>query len=175
MRVQLLSETSLASHLVLRTVAIACLLASLMIGTAWPMSASGRVASPAVLPVAGMGATSPLAMRSTRPAGVMLGATGTITPGVNPLVSSGSMGMTACSGPAGGPSSTLPFDGGGLARTILSCADSRLLSSPLLPTSSAGRTGIPLDAIEFGTSGLSVLAPVPGSNASSDVNPTRTP
>lgn len=46
MRVQLLSETSPASHLVLRTVAIACLLASLMIGTAWPMSASGRAGIP---------------------------------------------------------------------------------------------------------------------------------
>lgn len=175
MRVQLLSEVSHAKQLVLRMIAIAFLLASLMIGTAWPMSASGQV-PPAVLPVAGMGATSPLAMRSTRPAGVPLGATEITPPGVSPLVPSANMGMTACDGSSGGSSSTFLFDGGGLSRNAtLSCADSQLLSSPLPPTSSAGRVGIPLGATELGTPGLSVSAPVPGPNASSATNPAGAP
>ena len=175
MRVQLLSEVSHAKQLVLRMIAIAFLLASLMIGTAWPMSASGQV-PPAVLPVAGMGATSPLAMRSTRPAGVPLGATEITPPGVSPLVPSANMGMTACDGSGGGSSSTFLFDGGALSRNAtLSCADSQLLSSPLPPTSSAGRVGIPLGATELGTPGLSVSAPVPGPNASSATNPAGAP
>lgn len=48
MRVQLHPETSNVLKWALRTIAIAFLLASLMIGTAWPMSASGPGASPAV-------------------------------------------------------------------------------------------------------------------------------
>lgn len=48
MRVQLHPETSSVLNWVLRTIAIAFLLASLMIGNAWPMSASGHGASSAV-------------------------------------------------------------------------------------------------------------------------------
>ena len=48
MRVQLHPETSNVLDWALRTIAIAFLLASLMIGNAWPMSASGHGASSAV-------------------------------------------------------------------------------------------------------------------------------
>ena len=169
MRVQLFSETSRAQHLTLRTIAIAVVLASLMIGTAWPMSASAQVGTPPALP--GMGVTSPLAMRSTRPSGVPLGATEITTPGVSALVFSGSTGVTACGGPAGGSSSMLLFDGGGLSRDAkLSCADSQPPLPTLPPTSSAGRAGIPLGATELGAAGIGVAVPVPALSAPGGVN-----
>lgn len=63
MRVQLHPETSNVLNWVLRTIAIAFLLASLMIGTAWPMPAPGPGASSAVpeFPLQKLHATSPAA------------------------------------------------------------------------------------------------------------------
>jgi hypothetical protein len=171
MRVQLVSGTYRAQNLALRSVAIIFLLASLMIGTAWPMPASGQAA-----PSAGMGATSPLAMRSARPAGIPLGATEITTPGISPAVFSGSKGMTACGAPVGSSSSALLFDGGGLSRKApLSCADSQLYPSFLPLTSSARRAGIPLGATDLGVTGLSVAAQVPRPNAESEINPAGIP
>ena len=130
MRVQLLSEVSHAKQLVLRMIAIAFLLASLMIGTAWPMSASGQV-PPAVLPVAGMGATSPLA-HAIHPAGRHSARRNrdrhARRQSGRPFAN---VGMTACDGSGGGSSSTFLFDGGGLSgNASLSCADSRCCRLP---------------------------------------------
>lgn len=63
MRVQLQPDTSPTLQVALRTIAIAFLLTSLMIGAAWPMSASGHVASSAVpvAPVQRPDSTSPAA------------------------------------------------------------------------------------------------------------------
>lgn len=172
MRLRLISGASRTQHLTLRAIAIVFVLVSLMIGTAWPMPASGQGILPTVAPTAGMGATSPFAVRSTRPAGVPLGATEITTPGVSPLVPSGSLRMAAC----GGSSSTLLFDGGGVSRnTTLSCADSEFLTSPWPPNSPARRPGVPLGATELGAAGMSVAAPVPGANAPNEANAVNIP
>lgn len=174
MREQFLSNTS-ARQAMLRITAIAFLLASLMIGTAWPMPVSGQVISQGTPPT-GMGATSPLAARSNQPAGIPLGATEITKPGISPVFPSQGQGMTACTGSGSTSSSTSLFDGGGLSRNaLLSCADSQIPSSPLPSSSSAGRVGIPLGATELGGAGISAVAPVTGPNppdsSSSSNNP----
>lgn len=75
MQQQLLSSHGNIRQTAFRILAVTVLFTSLMIGMAWPMSASGQIALPIVPPTAGMGATSPLAMRSTPLAGIPPGAT----------------------------------------------------------------------------------------------------
>ena len=176
MQQQLLSSHGNIRQTAFRILAVTVLFTSLMIGMAWPMSASGQVASPIVPPTAGMGATSPLEMRSTRPAGIPLGATELGTPGISRVAPSATMGTSACGGPSSDSSSTPLFDGGGLSRNAnVSCADSQVLSSPLPPSSSAGRTGIPLGATELGSAGISAAAPVPGPDLPANTNPAGMP
>jgi hypothetical protein len=176
MQQQLLSSHGNIRQTMFRILAVTVLFTSLMIGVAWPMSASGQIASPIMPPAAGMGATSPLAMRSTRPAGIPLGATEIGTSGVSPVAPFANMGTAACGGPSSDSSSTPLFDGGGLSRNAnVSCADSQVLSSPLPPSSSAGPVGIPLGATELGSAGLSAATPVPSPDLPANNNPAGMP
>ena len=118
----------------------------------------------------GMHATSPLAPASTR-SGIPLGATEVATPGTSPVSPSLSpgVGTGTCAGSDVVQSPNAPFDGGGLTgSTSLSCADSRMPSSPLPSSSSAGRVGIPLGATEIGGAGISPAAPVVGPSLSTN-------
>jgi hypothetical protein len=129
-----------------------------------PAAAIAQAISPEVQPSIGMGATSPLALRSTRPAAVPLGSTEIATRGVSPVNPSGGMGTCAGSGNTGSPGAL--FDGGGLSGgASLSCADSKTAPSAL-PSVSVRPTGLPLGATELGGGGLSRAAPMPGPDLS---------
>jgi hypothetical protein len=113
-------------------------------------------------------AISPLFMRSTGPAEIPLGVTEVATPSISPISPSVGAGMETCAGSNAAALSGAPFDGGGLSgNASLSCADSRLPLS-LLPSSSAGRVGIPLGATEIDSAGVSPVAPVAGANLSTN-------
>jgi hypothetical protein len=149
------------------TTSIACLTPVAAIAQA-PLP--GMTTLPAIQPSTGMGATSPLASGSTRPAGIPLGSTELATPGIAPAIPSQGMGTCAAPGNAGAPGAL--FDGGGLSSgSSLSCADSRIPASAL-PSPSAERAGIPLGATELGGAGLSPAVPTPGSNFQGNVGNT---
>jgi hypothetical protein len=159
-----------------RRIASTVLCASLMASIAWvePTAAIAQTTLPDLQPPVGMRTTSPLATRSTRPAGIPLGSTEIARPGVSPVAPSQSALMEACAGSDGARSSGAPFDGGGISgATPLSCADSRNISSPLPPPSSIGSVGIPMGATEIGGAGVSPAAPVAGPGLSSGVSPAN--
>ena len=174
MQKQICSKSIIARQSILRVIAVAVVCMSLMIGVAWPMSASGQVTSQGAPPAAGMGATSPLAMQSTRPMAVPLAATEITTPGISPIDPSRNMGMASCTGDA--EPQAAPFDGGGLSGIpALSCADSQNIPSPLPSPSAAGRVGIPLGATELGSIGLSPATSMTGPNVPGTASPPTNP
>jgi hypothetical protein len=159
-----------------RRIASTVLCASLMAGIAWgkPTWAIAQPASSDMQPLVGMLTTSPLATRSTRPAGIPLGSTEIATPGVSPVAPSQGALTETCAGSDGARSSGALFDGGGISgATPLSCADSRNISSPLPSPSSIGRVGIPMGATELGGAGVSPAAPVAGPGLFSGVSPAN--
>jgi hypothetical protein len=83
-----------------RSVTLILLSAALAACSAWlaPAAAIAQAISPEVQPSIGMRATSPLALRSTRPEAIPLGSTEIATRGVSPV--SPSEGMGTCAGPA---------------------------------------------------------------------------
>jgi hypothetical protein len=159
-----------------RRIASTVLCASLMAGITWvePPAAIAQTTLPDLQPPVGMRTTSPLATRSTRPAGISLGSTEIATPGVSPVAPSQGALTETCAGSDGARSSGALFDGGGISgATPLSCADSRNVSSPLPSPSSIGRVGIPMGATEIGGAGVSPAAAVAGPGLSSSVSPAN--
>lgn len=145
-----------------RKVTLILLSATLATGIAWlpPTAAIAQATLPEIQPSAGMRATSPLALRSTRPEAIPLGSTEIPTRGVSPVSPSQGMGTCAGSGNTGSPGAL--FDGGALSGgASLACADSQTPPSAL-PSASAKPAGLPLGATELGGGGLSPPAPVPG-------------
>jgi hypothetical protein len=176
MREQPPSKSRNAQQLRSHRIASTVLCASLMAGITWaePTVAIAQTTSPDLQPPVGMRTTSPLATRSTRPAGIPLGSTEMATPGVSPVAPAQSALMKNCAGSDGAGSSGAPFDGGGISETTsLSCADSRNISSPLPSPSSIGRVGIPMGATEIGGAGISPAAPVAGPGLFSGVSPAN--
>jgi len=109
-----------------------------------------------------------LAVGSTRPEGMPLGATEMSTPGISPVNSSLGTGIGTCAG-SSAASSGSPFDGGGLSGSAsLPCATSRAAPSSAQSLSPVGRVEIPLGATELGNAGISPLTPVPGPTRSSN-------
>jgi hypothetical protein len=161
-----------------RTIASAILYASLAAAIALPASAPAyaQVALPDQPPTSGMGVTSPLAARATRPTGIPLGSTEIAPSGVSPVDPSQAAAATNCAGSDSVTAPMTPFDGGGLSNNSqLSCADSQTLVSPLPSPSSAGPAGIPLGSTELGGAGISPSAPVatpgPPDSAGAITNP----
>jgi hypothetical protein len=149
-----------------RSVTLILLSAALAACSAWlaPAAAIAQAISPEVQPSIGMRATSPLALRSTRPEAIPLGSTEIATRGVSPVSPSEGMGTCAGSGNTASPGPL--FDGGGLSGgASLSCADSETAPSTL-PSVSVRPTGLPLGATELGGGGLSPASPVPGPDLS---------
>ena len=154
------------------------LITTLTAGIAWfaPAAAIAHATLPGTQSSNGMRSTSPLALRSTRPAAIPLGSTEIATRGLSPISPSEGMGTCAVSGNTGSPGAL--FDGGGLSGgASLSCADSPTPPSAL-PSASLRPVGLPLGTTELGGAGLSPAAPVPGpdlsgsaSSASSSGNP----
>jgi hypothetical protein len=143
MRKQPASKRRNAQQLRSCRIASTVLWVSLMAGIAWvePTAAIAQTTSPDLQPPVGMGMTSPLATRSTRPAGIPLGSTEIATPGVSPVAPSQGALTETCAGSDGARSSGALFDGGGISGAApLSCADSRNISSPLPSPSSIGRS-----------------------------------
>jgi hypothetical protein len=162
------------TDVVAKSSSVACafvfLCLSLTVGVSW-LSFAPLIAqtTTSTQPSSGISATSPLAVGSTVPAGIPLGATEIATPGISPVSPSLGVGMGTCAGSNAAALSGAPFDGGGLSgNTSLSCADSRIPPSPLPSSSSAGRVGIPLGAIEIGGAGISPVAPVASPNLSTN-------
>jgi hypothetical protein len=165
-----------AQQLRSRGIAATVLCASLMASIAWgePTAAVAQTTLPDLQPPVGMRTTSPLATRSTRPAGIPLGSTEIATPGVSPVAPSQGALTETCAGSDGARSSGALFDGGGISGAMaLSCADSRNISSPLPSRSSIGSVGIPMGATEIGGAGVSPAAPVAGPDLSSSVSPAN--
>jgi hypothetical protein len=159
-----------------RRIATMVLCAALMAGIAWvePTAAIAQTTSPELQPPVRMRTTSPLATRSTRPAGIPLGSTEMAIPGVSPVAPAQSALTKNCAGSDGAGSPGAPFDGGGISETTSrSCADSRNISSPLPSLSSIGRVGIPMGATEIGGAGISPAAPVAGPGLFSGVSPAN--
>lgn len=176
MRKQAASRGRNAQRFGSRRIVSTVLCASLMAGIAWgkPTWAVAQAASSDMGPPAGMLTTSPLATRSTRPAGIPLGSTEIATPGVSPVAPSQATLMESCSGFRGARSSPALFDGGGISgATPLSCADSRNVSSPLPSPSLIGRVGIPMGATEIGGAGISPAVPVAGPGLFNDASPAN--
>jgi hypothetical protein len=141
--------------------------AALAMGLSWltPAAAIAQMTlptMPSTQPPTGMSATSPLNMGSTRPAGIPLGSTEIVTPGVSPITPS--QGMTNCAASGNTGSSGALFDGGGLSGSSSpACQNGTMTSSTLPPsTSTVGRVGIPLGSTELGGAGISPSVPVPG-------------
>jgi hypothetical protein len=156
-----------------RRVASTVLCASLIAGIE-PSVAIAQTSSSDLQPPVGMLTTSPLAPRSTRPAGIPLGSTEIATPGVSPVAPTQGALTETCAGSGGARSSGALFDGGGISgATPLSCADSRNISSPLPSPSSIGRVAIPMGATEIGGAGVSPAAPVAGPSLFSGVSPAN--
>lgn len=156
-------------------IAFVFLCVSLAVGADWlspAMVIAQTISSAQQSP--GMRATSPLAMGSTGPAGIPLGATEIATPGTSPVSPSLGVGMGTCAGSNAAALSGAPFDGGGLSgNASLSCADSRIPLSAL--PSSSGRVGIPLGATEIGSDGIGLVAPVAGPNLSTNAASANSP
>lgn len=164
---ELSSSNSRNTHLPgSRQARLILLSATLMAGIAWlaPVVAIAQAALPGMQASNGMRATSPLALRSTRPEAIPLGSTEIATRGLSPVSPSEGMGSCAVSGNTGSPGAL--FDGGGLSGgASLSCADSQTPPSAL-PSASLRPAGLPLGATELGGAGLSPAAPVPGPDIS---------
>jgi hypothetical protein len=132
-----------------------------------PTASQAQMALPTTQPSAGMSATSSLNLGSTRPAGIPLGSTEIVTPGVSPI--NPSPGVTNCAVSDNSGSSGTLFDGGGLSGgSSLGCSSSTTIT-PIVPAplSTVGRVGIPLGATEIGGAGISPAVPVPGPMLSS--------
>ena len=159
-----------------RKIVSTILRASLMAVIVWGKAtwAIAQAALSGMQPPVGMLTTSPLATRSTRPAGIPLGSTEIAAPGVSPVASPQGTFTGTCAGSDGARSSGALFDGGGISgASRLSCPDGGNISSPLPSPSSIGRVGIPMGATEIGGGGVSPAAPVAGPGLFSGVSPAN--
>jgi len=178
MRKPLSSKRRHAEQLRSCRIASTVLCASLLAFVVWigPTGAVAQAISSTVQPPSGMGITSPLATRSSPPAGIPLGSTEIAAPGISPASPSQSTGMATCAIPDDAGSPGAPFDGGGISGSpSLSCADSQPLQSPLPQPSLNGRAGIALGATELSGAGISPAPPATSPDLSNSANPTTTP
>lgn len=176
MRNTLSSNRRRTGQLTTHRIAAALLIASLTLALA-PLEAVTAIAqgaSPTLHPADSMSSTSPLSARAKRPTGIPLGSIEIATPSISETAPTQGTGGGSCDGTDSLQSSGAPFDGGGISGTTsLSCADSNLVSSPLPPSSTIGRVGIPLGATELGGAGISPAAPLADSGLPGSAGPAN--